>query len=309
MNDGDDRMPLVTVGIPTFNNLAGMKERYRSILNQTYPNLEILISDNCSTEYDPQSLYQEQIFKEHRTRVVIQEQNIGAYANFLCLLSQARGRFFLWAADDDNCTPDYIEKLVAPMVKDERILFSFSQFKSVYLLDGRVKDRYFEPEFELIGKHGPFVDAIVMHAYTKSNFYYGIYDTQALRLISAHLPRCFDFQDVFVIQYFSLIGRIAYVPEILFQTGIKQTERTVYSVEKNHGLLKLSYGTFFFRSLHSIFFLSQLHFMERVKIALVFALRLMALLLHYESGSKWTGLLRDRLLEIRSRLTARFLRR
>ena len=42
--------PVVTVGIPIFNGEEFLKRRLDGILNQTYQNFEILISDNASTD-------------------------------------------------------------------------------------------------------------------------------------------------------------------------------------------------------------------------------------------------------------------
>jgi len=43
--------PLVTIAIPTYNRADGyLREALASALNQTYQNIEIIVSDNCSTD-------------------------------------------------------------------------------------------------------------------------------------------------------------------------------------------------------------------------------------------------------------------
>ena len=44
------RNPLVTVGIPTYNRPAGLERTLECIRQQSYTNLEIIVSDNCSTD-------------------------------------------------------------------------------------------------------------------------------------------------------------------------------------------------------------------------------------------------------------------
>ena len=55
--------PLISVGIPTYNRSVGILRTLNSIWAQQYPNLEVVISDNCSTD-DTQEVIQ-QVSKEH----------------------------------------------------------------------------------------------------------------------------------------------------------------------------------------------------------------------------------------------------
>ena len=45
-----DSRPLVSIGVPVFNGEAGLARSLDSLLNQDYPNLEIVVSDNGSTD-------------------------------------------------------------------------------------------------------------------------------------------------------------------------------------------------------------------------------------------------------------------
>lgn len=87
--------PLVTIAIPTYNraNLY-LTQAIESAINQTYPNLEIIISDNCSTD-DTEMVIRS--FKDPRIRYFRQEKNIGGNNNFNFCLKQARGEYFFIA--------------------------------------------------------------------------------------------------------------------------------------------------------------------------------------------------------------------
>ena len=76
--------PLVTIGIPTYNRADGyLKEAIESVINQTYSNLEIIISDNCSS--DDTGLVVKS-FKDQRIHYYRHDENIGANNNFnFCL--------------------------------------------------------------------------------------------------------------------------------------------------------------------------------------------------------------------------------
>lgn len=99
--------PLVTIAIPTYNraNLY-LTQAIESAINQTYPNLEIIISDNCSTD-DTEMVIRS--FKDPRIRYFRQEKNIGGNNNFNFCLKQARGEYFLLLMDDDLIDSDFIE--------------------------------------------------------------------------------------------------------------------------------------------------------------------------------------------------------
>ena len=99
--------PLVTIAIPTYNRADGyLKEAIQSALDQTYENLEILVSDNCSAD-DTESIVK--TFSDRRLRYVRHKKNIGATNNFNYCLQKARGAYFLLLHDDDLIDPDFVE--------------------------------------------------------------------------------------------------------------------------------------------------------------------------------------------------------
>ena len=75
-----NKRPIVTIGIPTYNRAGSFLEQViLSAVNQTYKNIEILVSDNCSTDHTEALLKR---FSDPRIRYVKQPQNIGANNNF-----------------------------------------------------------------------------------------------------------------------------------------------------------------------------------------------------------------------------------
>jgi glycosyltransferase involved in cell wall biosynthesis len=99
--------PLVTIAIPTYNRAAfSLAQALRCALAQTYPELEILVSDNCSTD-DTEHLVRS--FDDRRIRYVRQAENIGANNNFNYCINEARGVYFLLFHDDDMIDPDLVD--------------------------------------------------------------------------------------------------------------------------------------------------------------------------------------------------------
>jgi glycosyltransferase involved in cell wall biosynthesis len=104
--------PLVTVGIPTYRRPDLLSRSLSSVLSQSYSNLEILVSNNDKTDLVSRSIVKNLGNGSSRVRYFAQEQNIGPIGNFERLLSEARGEFFMWLADDDEISDKYVETLV-----------------------------------------------------------------------------------------------------------------------------------------------------------------------------------------------------
>jgi glycosyltransferase involved in cell wall biosynthesis len=103
--------PLVTIGISTYNRADRyLKQALRSAADQTYPNLEIIVSDNCSTDTTGTIVAG---FADPRIRYFRQASNIGAVKNFNFCVSQAHGAYFLLLHDDDLIDRDFIEVCMA----------------------------------------------------------------------------------------------------------------------------------------------------------------------------------------------------
>jgi len=102
-----NKYPLVTIGIPTYNRAGGyLKEALASALNQTYANIEIIVSDNCSTDGTAALMRN---YTDSRLRYTRHKENIGANNNFNYCLEQARGAYFLLLPDDDLIDEDFVE--------------------------------------------------------------------------------------------------------------------------------------------------------------------------------------------------------
>jgi glycosyltransferase involved in cell wall biosynthesis len=98
--------PLVTIGIPTYNRADGyLREALADALAQTYEPLEIVVSDNASTDATPERV---RALDDERVRYVRHDTNIGGNANFDACLDHARGAYFLLLHDDDRIDPDFV---------------------------------------------------------------------------------------------------------------------------------------------------------------------------------------------------------
>lgn len=121
-------MPLISVGIPTYNRPENLRRTLTEITRQTYQNLEIIVSDNASISNETRMVVSEFMRGDTRVRYFRQSENQGPGFNFQFVLNQAQGEYFMWAADDDWHSPEFIESLLAAISDDSSAIVSFCDF-------------------------------------------------------------------------------------------------------------------------------------------------------------------------------------
>jgi len=93
----------------------------KSVLRQDFENLELIISDNASTD-GTEEICREIAAADHRVRYVRQSVNLGLSGNFQWIKNNARGTFFRWIGDDDEIAPDYVSRCVERFTDDPRLI-------------------------------------------------------------------------------------------------------------------------------------------------------------------------------------------
>lgn len=123
--------PKVTIAIPTFNRADLLVQAINSALGQTYPNIEIIVSDNASRDHTREVI---DTF-EGKIKVIYQQHNLGMTRNWEVCLAHATGEYFLLLSDDDFLDTQAIELLVAAYENNNDIAFIYGR-TTVYNPDG-----------------------------------------------------------------------------------------------------------------------------------------------------------------------------
>lgn len=111
------QLPLVSIGLPVYNGENYIESAIDSIICQTFPNFELIISDNASTDRT-ESICRAYASKNNRIRYVRNTKNKGAAWNFNRVFKLSSGKYFKWLSHDDICMPDFIEKCVSVLELD-----------------------------------------------------------------------------------------------------------------------------------------------------------------------------------------------
>ncbi len=115
--------PRVSIGMPIYNGGKTLAEAIRSVLAQSIPEIEIIISDNGS--HDNTADICKAFLSDPRIRYFRQPETIRATENFRFVLAQARAPYFMWAAHDDVRDPEYAERLMVALEANPRAILAF----------------------------------------------------------------------------------------------------------------------------------------------------------------------------------------
>src|SRR5690349_11312422 len=105
--------PKVSVIVPIFNQAPFIRETVESVLNQDYQNVELVLSDDGSTDGTTAILRSYAQREPDRVRLVLSEQNTGIAGAFNRGLDAHTGEFIAWLGGDDTMLPGKLSRQVA----------------------------------------------------------------------------------------------------------------------------------------------------------------------------------------------------
>jgi len=98
--------PRLSIGMPVYNAARSVARALESLLALDFGDFELIVSDNASSDGTLQ-IVQGFADRDRRVRLLRQQVNRGAHANFGCVLGEARGEYFMFAAADDRWAPQF----------------------------------------------------------------------------------------------------------------------------------------------------------------------------------------------------------
>ena len=116
--------------MPVYNDKTFLAKALNSLLAQSWTNFELIISDDGSTDGSEQ-ICRSYSNMDPRITYIRQEKNLGISRNMEFLLSRAKGKYFMWAANDDLWHPNFISFLVELLEKNSKAV---SAFCSMYFI-------------------------------------------------------------------------------------------------------------------------------------------------------------------------------
>ena len=221
--------PRVSIGLPVFNGEKYLSAAIDSILAQTFPDFELIISDNASTD-GTEDICRAYAAKDGRIRCYRNENNLGASRNFSRVFELSSGDYFKWAAHDDVIAPDFLLKCVEVLDQDPTVILCHSKVTVIDEFGNDVQD--FDITLDKIDSpkpHERFTDLILTDRWCFEVF--GL--TRSSVLGMTPLIAGYVASDRILRAELGLRGRLHEIPESLFFSR-DHPDRSVRALPAHH---------------------------------------------------------------------------
>lgn len=113
----------ISVLIPSYNHSKYLHKTIESVLQQSYPNFELLIYDDCSTDDSKKVINS---FKDERIKACFYYKNVGTVRNLNRLIADATGDYIAILGSDDIWKPEKLEKQLSFLQSNPQIAACFT---------------------------------------------------------------------------------------------------------------------------------------------------------------------------------------
>lgn len=169
-------MSRITIGMPVFNDIDFIEESINSIINQDYQNFTLIISDDGSTD-GCEDICRKIASSDERVIYFRQPVNLGISKNMEFLLSQSQTKYFMWAADDDLWSTNYISKLIPFLETSKEAVCAFCDYYHIDENGDKISNRF---SYDYSGKTS-FSRLNYFIRNSDDGFGYGIFKTEMIR--------------------------------------------------------------------------------------------------------------------------------
>lgn len=161
----------VTIGMPVYNGATWLPQSMAALSAQSFADVAIIVSDDGSTD-GSLDLVRDWAARDPRVEVHRQPRNLGTIAHFEWLVEKADSPYFMWAAQDDDWSPDYVEILLAALEADPGLALAVPQL--VHMADDWSHERKRVP-FEPPRAPSGHVRVRQLLRMARSGWFYGLF--------------------------------------------------------------------------------------------------------------------------------------
>lgn len=211
MNGRRVLVPQVSVGVPVFNGERYLGRTLESLLGQTLTDLELIVSDNASTD-GTREICEDFARRDSRLRYLRQAANIGAPRNWNAVVHAARGMYFKWSSASDLCPPGALERCVNVLRSDASVALCYGRTQFIDEHErplGGAAEGDIDISDELPSKRFERVCT----EFRLNSAQCGVYRLEVLR--RSRLDRLYPSGDMALMEELALHGKFRLLPEVL----------------------------------------------------------------------------------------------
>lgn len=215
--------PKVSVGMPVLNGEKHLEEAIQCVLNQTISDIELIISDNASTDGTEQicRAYSE---KDSRVRYYRNKKNIGVSENYNAVFYRARGEYFKWASANDIIDEQFLAKCVDVLVRKPDAVLTYPKTR---LFTGSIEtSEAYDDNLNLQDESAYVRFKGLQDRLRLNNAMNGVIRTAVLHNTPLHKE--FVSSDVCLMGVLVLYGKFVELPEYLFYRRMDRDSCTKY---------------------------------------------------------------------------------
>jgi len=211
----EKRTPKVSIGMPVYNMENTVQEAIDTILNQTFSDFQLIISDNASDD-GTEEICRAAATQDSRIIYHRNPENILA-ENFRLTFLLSKGKYFMWAAADDSRKPEMVARCVESLDADPAAILAYTHTE---LLDPKtgIRSLYYDP-YRLDQEDPAERYASLVKSLDLGNVIYGLYRRSVLNIIPPYggsSPQFIPFNDAVFLTNVVLQGKVIQIPEMLF---------------------------------------------------------------------------------------------
>lgn len=203
--------PCVSIGMPVFNGENYLEEALDSILAQTFSNFELIISDNASTDRT-REICRAYAARDPRVRYYRNATNLGAAKNYNRVVELASGEYFKWAAHDDLCAPELLERCVEVLDREPDVVLCYARSTIVDGYKNLIEHHFDHFNLQSPKPHERYRDSFRGSAFCHPVF--GVIRTSTLK--KTGLIGHYASSDKVLLGELALLGKFHEVPDHLF---------------------------------------------------------------------------------------------
>jgi hypothetical protein len=204
-------MPAVSIGMPVYNGSRYVEATVRCLLEQTFTDFELVVSDNVSTD-DTVAIIERLMRDDPRIRLVRNDRNRGAFFNYRRVFTESRAPLFKYSSSNDLVAPGHLAACVQGLKQHPEAILAYT--RTTVFTDDPQKGTPYDEGF-VVRSTSPYERfRAVMEHIRLNNLYNGVFRREALEKV----PLAGDYMssDIMQLAELALVGQFYEVPENLY---------------------------------------------------------------------------------------------